>query len=706
MSRYQGPKRQYKPFDLSRFGDPGPIVHALPPSDEGQTTREPDVGISQYAQADLPGFSAIIKHRYSDFNVFEIDPQGQVVRLQSLTPPDLDAKPNIDFQEMKHLDVPEDERKFFTSLTWLRLVQLAKKALLKEDTMPSETVSVDVTTRTKEERKQVHQIVRKYFPHLQTFTEDKTIGDELKKVISVLFKTTGDQKKADDREWPRERPKFLHFTLYKEDLDSMQAFNALSKCLGKKYKFTFAGTKDKRSRSTQRCAISFVTPKQLISAAKRTYFNQDRTALAVGDFSFERKAIRLGDHQGNHFALVLRHVDSRENAEKGLEGLKTHGFINYFGLQRFGNSCVKTSDVGLAIIRGQWQEAIELILKPRSNDRFLMKQAREFWWQYRKSDIALRILGHHSQSIEGSVFKGLKLSNEKFGSGAMNYVNKNSRLMYVHAYQSLVWNKAVSRRVSKHGLKVVLGDLYLKEEVPEVTNEEPMEDQEVSAQTENEDKVPLVEAKDENGVKDGNEAKDENEAKFGRNKVNVSIVSPENINDVSIHDVVMPLPGKDIQYPDNDIKDMYEAILKEDGLDFESFENSSREYSLGGDYRKIVAQAGNLQWRFIRYTDPNKTLVISDYNRVMGLPEIADEEEGPYLGLILEFSLKTSNYATMAIREISRIDTGKEQQGQLTEQHQTQDEERKRKADEQKENGAGPVKKIKTDDTKDAESTH
>lgn len=34
--------------------------------------------------------------------------------------------------------------------------------------------------------------------------------------------------------------------------------------------------------------------------------------------------------------------------------------------------------------------------------------------------------------------------------------------MYIHSYQSFVWNTMVSRRVDAYGLKAVEGDLILK----------------------------------------------------------------------------------------------------------------------------------------------------------------------------------------------------------------------------------------------------
>ena len=36
--------------------------------------------------------------------------------------------------------------------------------------------------------------------------------------------------------------------------------------------------------------------------------------------------------------------------------------------------------------------------------------------------------------------------------------------MYIHAYQSYMWNVLVSRRIAKFGLQPIVGDLVLPEE--------------------------------------------------------------------------------------------------------------------------------------------------------------------------------------------------------------------------------------------------
>lgn len=41
-------------------------------------------------------------------------------------------------------------------------------------------------------------------------------------------------------------------------------------------------------------------------------------------------------------------------------------------------------------------------------------------------------------------------------------IPRNNRLMYIHSYQSVVWNTMVSRRIEAFGLKAVEGDLMLR----------------------------------------------------------------------------------------------------------------------------------------------------------------------------------------------------------------------------------------------------
>ena len=65
----------------------------------------------------------------------------------------------------------------------------------------------------------------------------------------------------------------------------------------------------------------------------------------------------MGDHNGNRFTIMLRDVSCGESQlEEALVQLGERGFINYFGLQRFGSNVNAPSHLtGAALLRSDWQ---------------------------------------------------------------------------------------------------------------------------------------------------------------------------------------------------------------------------------------------------------------------------------------------------------------------------------------------------------------
>lgn len=90
-------------------------------------------------------------------------------------------------------------------------------------------------------------------------------------------------------------------------------------------------------------------------------------------YRFVPNGLTLGDLGGNHFTIVLRNVkDATEtDLEESLSSLKNNGFLNYFGMQRFGTSTVLTHTVGCAIMKKDFELASDLILDPREGGKFL-----------------------------------------------------------------------------------------------------------------------------------------------------------------------------------------------------------------------------------------------------------------------------------------------------------------------------------------------
>lgn len=90
-----------------------------------------------------------------------------------------------------------------------------------------------------------------------------------------------------------------------------------------------------------------------------------------------------------------------------------------------------------------------------------------------------------------------------------------------------------------------------------------------------------------------------------------------------------------------------------------------RTYSLSGAYRKMLVKPIDLNWYSMAYNNENDTLIRSDIEELNGEAEPKRIEDGKQNALILEFSLPSSSYATMALREVMKCDTSVANQVQL-----------------------------------------
>ena len=167
-----------------------------------------------------------------------------------------------------------------------------------------------------------------------------------------------------------------------------------------------------------------------------------------------------------------------------------------------------------------------------------------------------------------------------------------------------------------------------------------------------------------------------------------------------IFDVVMPLPRHKVDLPKNELEQVYHDLLAADGLTLEDFEQVNKSFSLCGDYRRVIGRAEELSWRTVRYSDPSKSLVESDLDRLRGVKEAegaGNEPEGKYKAVIVDFKLKSSHYATMAIREALHLNTSKKEQAELTQAQLEQIQGEKRKADNDQGQSEVEAKKAKID---------
>lgn len=65
--------------------------------------------------------------------------------------------------------------------------------------------------------------------------------------------------------------------------------------------------------------------------------------------------------RGNRFSVALRFIPADVSDEKiaqNVENLKQNGFINYFGMQRFGTYNVRTHEIGREALKQNWIKVV------------------------------------------------------------------------------------------------------------------------------------------------------------------------------------------------------------------------------------------------------------------------------------------------------------------------------------------------------------
>ncbi|XP_010259121.1 PREDICTED: multisubstrate pseudouridine synthase 7-like isoform X2 [Nelumbo nucifera] len=682
------------------------------------TLNEAGVGIYSYI-SHLPGFHAVLKQRYSDFIVNEVDSDGKVVHLTCL-----DAPPEIVAEMEKERGIPDQTYKTYTSEIELFRALAGDsdaeslKSLLNQITSGGQSnVSPIVLSpdSDKSHRTAVHKFFKEHFKFLLTDTVDGP--DDTLKCIRVRLSSIGqdsnarNSKKRKDRKdkpfdsrgsnnWPEHVGKFLRFHLYKENKDTQEVLGLLGKMLGiQQRSFGFAGTKDKRSVSTQRVTVFKQYAKRLAA------LNDRLIGIKVGDFCHVKEELLLGQLLGNRFTITLRGVvaDSEDTIKAAVDALGKKGFINYYGLQRFGSGSMPNHLIGATLLRGEWKMAVSMILDPREGEREGIRKAREYYKDSGDIEGTLRQLPHHLVA-ERAILQCLKKCPGNYLQ-ALKAIPRTLRMMYVHSYQSYLWNHAASIRVQRHGIDgVVIGDLVYSK-----SGSTGMPTEAISSGFEDDS------CNDKFGCSDLDET---TEATLPKEKGSiVKAVDAEDLQrgDYTIADVILPLPGSRVLYPTHDIAQVYRDLAKKDGISLMESVHSTKEFSITcmtGGYRHVFQKPIDFDWELIQYIDGNVPLVETDLDVIAKTgpvhnireegctdaggdkicttgcaklsvnlkndttytqydSEAEDEKEvglhgncghgcdarEPQVALKLGFTLPASCYATMAIRELLKTST-------------------------------------------------
>lgn len=189
----------------------------------------------------------------------------------------------------------------------------------------------------------------------------------------------------------RDQGRYTYFLLRKKDYTTLRAIESIAKQLKiPAKKFGFAGNKDKKAITSQICSVEGISESRLSSVELKDILIEFK---GKGD-----EPICLGDLEGNTFEIVVRNIESKPKIKIT--------FINYFGEQRFSKN---NAEIGKFIIKKNFKKAVELLLEGQG---FAEKKAKDF--------------------LE---------KNPNNYVGALKCIPKKILSLYIHAYQSLLWNK-------------------------------------------------------------------------------------------------------------------------------------------------------------------------------------------------------------------------------------------------------------------------
>lgn len=75
-----------------------------------------------------------------------------------------------------------------------------------------------------------------------------------------------------------------------------------------------------------------------MKAERLNGLNRTLRGVKLGSFSYEDNQLKLGDLKGNEFYITIRNIEqpNEEVINASLVSLRDNGFINYYGMQRFG----------------------------------------------------------------------------------------------------------------------------------------------------------------------------------------------------------------------------------------------------------------------------------------------------------------------------------------------------------------------------------
>jgi len=223
-------------------------------------------------------------------------------------------------------------------------------------------------------------------------------------------------------------------------------------------RISFAGTKDKRAKTTQLMSFYNISP-EILSKVK------------IKDVVIERiyrskSSVKIGDLVGNKFRVIIRKLEGDIESSK-IQNILSYihekkGFPNFYGIQRFGVMRPITHVVGRYIVKDDFEKAVMTYVgnpvEGEDEESYTVRSELEKTRDFSK---ALKVYPFYL-NFERAILNKLIVNPDDFVS-ALKELPRNLLTMFVYAYQSYLFNKILSGRINRKIPlnEAVIGDIVL-----------------------------------------------------------------------------------------------------------------------------------------------------------------------------------------------------------------------------------------------------
>lgn len=213
-------------------------------------------------------------------------------------------------------------------------------------------------------------------------------------------------------------------------------------------RFGWAGTKDKRALTKQKISIWDVGEEDIARVRLRD--------VELKPLGRSNRKLSLGDLWGNRFKIAVRNIElSQEETLSRVKAITQElerGAPNFFGVQRFGENRPVTHVVGEAIVRGDFREAaLTYIARAFDGEQDEIKKARQYVWDSADFRGGLKLYPVNFQ-FEIAMMNHLIAHPDDY-TGAFGVLSPKLSEMFLHAYQSYIFNIILSRRIES-GMRI------------------------------------------------------------------------------------------------------------------------------------------------------------------------------------------------------------------------------------------------------------